>query len=157
MFPTPVQSGKTLSERKGREEDGTRLRAVHGEKAEQTFFQKLREIAPTVRHNMDMNHMGRFMATVDYAIRFELDFPDSGWIKKTRLPDHQSPFTNKSDYLPPAQPDQSEQAGTEEQGCAGDWDGIRVFKDDTIHIVSIAGHAILTADIDDHDGGGESQ
>jgi len=59
-------------DRKGR---FSNLFAVHGVRTEQSFFQNFREIAPTVRHNMDMNCLDRFMDTVDYAIWSELDFP----------------------------------------------------------------------------------
>ena len=44
-------------------------------RAKQSFFQKFREIAPTVGHNMNINRMDRFMDTVEYAVWFGLDFP----------------------------------------------------------------------------------
>ena len=43
-------------------------------KSKQSFFQEFRKIAPTVRHDVDMNLVGLVMDAVDYAVWLGLDF-----------------------------------------------------------------------------------
>lgn len=42
---------------------------------QESFLQQFREIAPTIRHDMDMNRMCPFMDPIDNAARMQLDFP----------------------------------------------------------------------------------
>src|SRR5690606_14104660 len=76
------------------------LFAVHGVRTEQSFFQKFREIAPTVRHDMDMNCMDRFMDTVDYAVWSELNFPVGKNIDSLQFGRDAPPIREKAQAVP---------------------------------------------------------